>query len=420
MSGDLADPQYLSERVECLHARVMQVVGRPCSLSTRELMALKLGVTTDPALPVDDSHGASLSVPHVSAIAPSPSPSLPPPVLAVAVSAATHHEDEETKRLREEMQSWLVTHADMLPGRAKEYAALLLMDGVGSVAKLSRKYQHSPSFLARLGIDPFEVLEIENGLERTGLLLQRVGSGDVRSDSRSSTDRISTGALLPRGNDLSRRDVHLKVTGCGSKECNGIYVPHDEGEYMGCLWWVNRETLVQLWHYGEWRMGSRNSYFYVGSRSEEDFLSGWELCTSIRKKRGAQLPGPHIEPYDVFAEELSESQVRHWRSGELPRGNEKTKRVSLRVTECGAEQCNGIYRPHPDGGVYMDCLWWVNENGVQLWWNTKWRMGSLNSYFYTGSVDPDNYLTQWRLCSGFRKVSGVLPPFPRIELHSPE
>ena len=92
-----------------------------------------------------------------------------------------------------------------------------------------------------------------------------------------------------------------KSPGAGSDEVNGQYAV--DGAYKGQALYTNKETGLQIWWNGQWRLGKTNDYYYqldageqsvFGSPGEED--GSWEVAT-FQPHEGTCGPAPNLSVY---------------------------------------------------------------------------------------------------------------------------
>ena len=91
------------------------------------------------------------------------------------------------------------------------------------------------------------------------------------------------------------------VAGAGCDTCNGTY--DEDGAYKGRPLYTNKETGLQIWWNGQWRLGKTNDYYYqldageqsvFGSPGEED--GSWEVAT-FQPHEGTCGPAPNLSVY---------------------------------------------------------------------------------------------------------------------------
>lgn len=66
----------------------------------------------------------------------------------------------------EGLASWMIEQADIVSSLAKQYAEKLVMNGIASVPRLSKKLAKDSAFLLNIGVDEDDAEEIIEALKR--------------------------------------------------------------------------------------------------------------------------------------------------------------------------------------------------------------------------------------------------------------
>lgn len=77
------------------------------------------------------------------------------------------------------------------------------------------------------------------------------------------------------------------VDGAGCGLVNGFYSRN--GDYSGHPFFTNRETGLEIWWNGQWRLGQTNDYYYVSD--SEEFTGDWRVA-SFQANQAAVEPPP--------------------------------------------------------------------------------------------------------------------------------
>eukprot|EP00947_MAST-08B_sp_MAST-8B-sp1_P004638 g4638.t1 len=145
--------------------------------------------------------------------------------------------------------------------------------------------------------------------------------------------------------------VAITVSGAGCEACNGTY--REDGAYKGRPLYTNKATGLQIWWNSQWRLGKTNDYYYQ--------LPGDETCVLGSAARVWKVADFHpneatCDPAPTFSA-----------SG-------------LVLSGAGCEAVNGTYL---EDGAYKGRPLYTNKGtGLQIWWNSQWRVGKTNDYYY--------------------------------------
>lgn len=399
VAGDLDDPVYLEERATALYDYILRIIGKPVRSPGKQ------SSNDDGGRPAEGTEKQdSFRTPTETAT----------PVADNATDKAS--------ALCETMAKWMEEHADIIPDQAAKYASLLMKDGVGNMGKAARKHKASPGYLEQLGFDAFDAGEIVEAMYKTSLLHATpavVEATPVTQYSTAAQEEIVSKNAFPRGTDTDNR-VNLQLSGAGCPQVNGVYIPHTDGTYSGCLYWINLDSGLKMWYNTEWRIGDTCDYYYCGDTNPDNYVTDWKLPTKHVNPKTC-LPAPtialHTANYIHDSMKLTDKQRTQLQAGLLPLGTDLSVPVALEVSNCGVDKCNGIYDRHPSGS-YSGCLYWMNKaTGLKIWYNSEWRLGDTNDYYYLGSTDKNDYLTRWRPATGRCVHPGTVGPRPVLHAY---
>ena len=183
------------------------------------------------------------------------------------------------------------------------------------------------------------------------------------------------------------------VAGAGCDTCNGTY--DEDGAYKGRPLYTNKETGLQIWWNGQWRLGKTNDYYYQLDAGEAlvcgSDMNPWEVSTQSPNAATCE-PGPTMHP------------------------------SALLLSGAGSDEVNGQYLV--DGAYKGQALYTNKETGLQIWWNGQWRLGKTNDYYYQLDAgeqsvfgSPGEEDGSWEVAT-FQPHEGTCGPAPNLSVYS--